>query len=100
MAEKKPVQLQIKVDDPVAQGEYANFLSILHNPTEFVMDFGRVMPGMPEVRVKARILATPFHAKRFLETLRHNLELYEKSYGSIRTDFGSDPVEPPPGMLS
>jgi len=94
MAEKKPVQLQIKVDDPVGQGEYANFLSILHNPTEFVLDFGRVMPGVPEVRVKARILATPFHAKRFLETLRHNIDLYEKSYGPIRTDFGPEPALP------
>lgn len=100
MAEKKPVQLQIKVDDPVAQGEYANFLSILHNPTEFVLDFGRVMPGMPEVRVKARILATPFHAKRFLETLRHNIDLYEKNYGPIRSDFGQEPVPPSSEMPS
>jgi hypothetical protein len=69
MAEKKPVQLQIKVEEAVGQGEYANFLSILHNPTEFVLDFGRVMPGVPEVRVKSRILTTPYHAKRFLETL-------------------------------
>jgi hypothetical protein len=94
MAEKKPVQLQIKVDDSIGQGEYANFLSILHNPTEFVLDFGRLMPGVAEVRVKSRILATPFNAKRFLETLKHNIDLYEKSYGTIRTDFGPEP--PPP----
>lgn len=100
MAEKKPVQLQIKVEDAVGQGEYANFLSILHNPTEFVMDFARMMPGVPEVRVKARILTTPLHAKRFLETLRHNLELYEKSYGPIRTDFGPEPTPLPPEMPS
>jgi len=100
MAEKKPVQLQIKIDDPVAQGEYANFLSILHNPTEFVLDFGRVMPGMAEVRVKARLLTTPFHAKRFMETLRQNLDLYEKSYGPIRSDFGPEPVPPSSEMPS
>jgi hypothetical protein len=99
MAEKKPVQLQIKVEEAVGQGEYANFLSILHNPTEFVLDFGRVMPGVPEVRVKSRILTTPYHAKRFLETLRHNLELYEKTYGPIRTDFGSEAPPPPPSVI-
>ena len=40
------------------------------------------------------------HAKRFLETLRHNLDLYEKAYGPIRTDFGPEPVQTPPGMPS
>ena len=101
MSDKKPVQLQIKVDEPVAQGEYANFLSVLHNPTEFVLDFGRVVPGTPEVRVRARVLTTPYHAKRFLETLRQNVDLYEKNFGPIRTDFGSEPpVEFPGGMPS
>jgi len=101
MSDKKPVQLQIKVDEPVAQGEYANFLSILHNPTEFVLDFGRLVPGAPEVRVKARILTTPFHARRFLETLKQNVEMYEKSFGPIRTDFGPEPHFPgPEGMPS
>jgi hypothetical protein len=101
MSEKKPVQLQIKVDEPVAQGEYANFLSILHNPTEFVLDFGRLVPGSPEVRVKSRILTTPFHARRFLETLKQNVDMYEKSFGPIRTDFGPDPhTSGPEGMPS
>jgi len=101
MSDKKPVQLQIKVDEPVAQGEYANFLSILHNPTEFVLDFGRLVPGAAEVRVRARILTTPFHAKRFLDTLKQNVEMYEKSFGPIRTDFGPDPQRPDPeGMPS
>lgn len=85
----------------MAQGEYANFLSILHNPTEFVLDFGRVVPGAPEVRVRSRILATPYNAKRFLETLKQNVEIYEKNFGPIRMDFGHDPqAEPPLGMPS
>jgi hypothetical protein len=97
MKEKKPFQLQIIVDDSIAQGEYSNFLSILHNPTEFILDFGRIVPGKPEVKVKARIIATPYHAKRFLETLKQNIEIYEKNFGTIKTDFGEE--NPPPENL-
>ncbi|MEJ5165652.1 MAG: DUF3467 domain-containing protein [Thermoanaerobaculia bacterium] len=97
MKDKKPIQIQIVVEDSIAQGEYSNFLSVLHNPMEFILDFGRIVPGKPEVKVKSRIITTPYHIKRFLETLKQNIENYEKNFGQIKTDFGEE--GPPPENL-
>ena len=85
--EKKPVQLKVVVDEDVDQGLYVNFANIFHNPTEFVIDFGRVVPGKREVKIHSRIITTPFHAKRFMETLAQNIANYEQKYGPISMTF-------------
>lgn len=99
MKDKKPISIQVVVDDNVAQGEYSNFLSIFHNPTEFILDFGRIIPGKPEVKVKSRIITTPYHIKRFYETLKQNIENYEKNFGPIKIDFGEE-TPPPENLIS
>ena len=92
MSEKKPVQLKVIVTDEVAEGQYVNFANIFHSPTEFVIDFGRVVPGKSEVKIMTRIISTPFHARRFLEVLQHNISTYEQKFGPVRTDYAeSDP---------
>ncbi|HPR64574.1 MAG TPA: DUF3467 domain-containing protein [Thermoanaerobaculia bacterium] len=97
MDETKQVQLKVIVGDDVDQGIYVNFANIFHNPTEFVLDLGRVVPGKPEVKIHARLITTPFHAKRILETLKMNIAQYEQSFGPIRTEYGgpSDKGEKP-----
>ncbi len=87
MTESKPVAVKVTIDEPTAHGHYVNFANILHNPTEFVLDFGRAVPGRPDVKIVSRILTTPFHAKQLLRALRENIELYERAYGEIRSDF-------------
>ncbi len=94
MTESKPVAVKVTIDEPTAQGHYVNFANILHNPTEFVLDFGRAVPGRPDVKIVSRILTTPFHAKQLLRALRENIELYERSYGEIRSDFPGATPEP------
>jgi hypothetical protein len=79
--------LQFSMDETVANGVYANFANIIHNPAEFVFDFGRVVPGRNDVRVLSRVLTTPVHAKQFLDALAQNIAMYEKTFGPIRTDF-------------
>ncbi len=79
--------LQFSIDDAVANGIYVNFANIIHNPAEFIVDFGRVVPGKNDVRVHSRILLTPVHAKQLLSALAQNVALYEKNFGTIRTDF-------------
>jgi len=79
--------LQFSIDDSVANGVYANFANIIHNPAEFVFDFGRAVPGRTDVRVLSRVLTTPVHAKQLLNALAQNIALYEKTFGPIRTDF-------------
>ena len=57
--ESQPPSLQFSIDDSVANGVYVNFANIIHNPAEFVIDFGRVVPGRTDVRVLSRVLTTP-----------------------------------------
>ena len=82
-----PPALQFSIDDSVASGTYVNFANIIHNPAEFVIDFGRIVPGRSEVRVLTRVLTSPVHAKQFLNALGQNIALYEKTFGTIRTEF-------------
>ena len=87
---------QLTVDPELARGEYANFVSIAHNFSEVLLDFGRTMPGRQDIPVVARIIMSPFHAKQLLRAITHNLQLYEKTYGAI-ADPPAGPTEPPEG---
>src|SRR5437763_6260227 len=88
MDEQQPQQptIRIALDDNVAQGEYINFANIIHSPSEFVIDLGRVVPGRPDVKIYSRVIMTPLHAKQLLEALGHNIGLYEQKFGEIRIE--------------
>ncbi|HEY0143335.1 MAG TPA: DUF3467 domain-containing protein [Thermoanaerobaculia bacterium] len=77
--------IRIVLDDAVAQGEYVNFANIIHSPSEFVLDLGRVVPGRTDVKVYSRVILTPLHAKQLLEALAHNISLFEQKFGEIRS---------------
>lgn len=83
MDEEKPVDFKMTIDEPTSAGHYVNFANILHNPTEFVVDFGRIVPGRPDVKILSRILTTPVHAKQLLKALAQNIALYEQQFGTI-----------------
>jgi hypothetical protein len=87
MSDPKPVQVKVTIDEATAEGHYVNFANILHNPTEFVIDFGRVVPGRADVKVMSRILTTPYHAKQIAQALTQNIQVYERNFGEIRSDF-------------
>ena len=78
-----PPSLQIELSEEVAAGIYTNLVMISHSPEEFVLDFIRVMPGVPKARVKSRVVVTPGHAKRLLAALADNLRRYEAQHGEI-----------------
>ena len=46
--EKNNNPLQIELKEEVAQGKYANLAIITHSSSEFIVDFVRVMPGLPK----------------------------------------------------
>ena len=77
-------QLQIELKEDVAQGIYANLAIITHSSSEFILDFVRVMPGMPKAGVQSRIVLAPEHAKRLLRALEENIGKYERSFGPVR----------------
>lgn len=76
--------LQIELTPEVAQGEYANFAIITHSSSDFVLDFARVLPGLPKAKVGSRVILAPEHAKRLLGALQENIMRYERGYGPIK----------------
>ena len=92
------VELDIELNDEVAQGTYANLAIISHSASEFVLDFVRLMPGMPKAKVKSRIILTPEHAKRLLRSLQENIVRYESNVGKIVIPVPSSPGDTGPKM--
>ena len=85
-ANEKPKgnQLNIEISEEVADGIYSNLAIITHSNSEFVLDFIRVMPGVPKAKVRSRILLTPQHAKRLMRALADNISKYEQTHGAIK----------------
>ena len=79
----KQPQLSIELTEENAEGIYSNLVMIAHSPEEFILDFIRVMPGVPKARVKSRIIVTPQHAKRLLAAIEDNIARYEAQFGPI-----------------
>ncbi len=75
-------QLQVELP-PQLDATYSNLVIIQHSPSEFILDFARVLPNMPSAKVGARIVMTPMHAKLLLRALNENIEKYEAQYGAI-----------------
>ncbi|MCX8057418.1 MAG: DUF3467 domain-containing protein [Ignavibacteria bacterium] len=84
--QQPPQQLSIELGEKEAEGIYSNLAIITHSPSEFIIDFTRVMPGVPKAKVYARIITNPQHAKMFLQALKENIEKYEKKYGVIKIE--------------
>ena len=76
--------LQMELPQEVAQGQYANFAVITHSSSDFVLDFARILPGVPKAQVKSRVILAPEHAKRLLIALQDNIMRYESQFGKIQ----------------
>jgi hypothetical protein len=85
MEENQPQnQIDIELSEEIAEGIYSNLAIITHSQSEFVLDFIKIMPGVPKARVKSRILLTPQHAKRLIKALADNVQRYESMHGKIK----------------
>ena len=89
MAEQKELKINITPDK--AQGVFANLALIAHTPTEFVLDFAQLMPGLPQANVVSRIVVTPDQAKKILGALQNNIAQYEQKFGTIQPVGGPVP---------
>ncbi|BDD02989.1 DUF3467 domain-containing protein [Aureibacter tunicatorum] len=87
MADEKqnPNQISIELSEDMAEGVYTNLAMIAHAQSEFVIDFIRMMPGVPKAKVKSRIILTPEHAKRLLKALEDNIKKYEANFGPVKS---------------
>ena len=83
-------QINIELGEKEAEGIYSNLAIITHSPAEFVIDFTRVLPGVPKAQVQARLIMTPQHAKLLMRALEENIGKYEMKFGEIKI-HGDDP---------
>ena len=88
-----PQQINVALGEKEAEGIYSNLVLISHSPAEFVLDFTRMVPGVPKTKVYARIIMTPPHAKSLLKALEDNIQKYEKQFGEIKT-VGGEQAKP------
>ena len=77
-------QLDIELSEEIADGIYSNLAIISHSNSEFVIDFVRMLPGLPKAKVKSRIVLNPQHAKRLLLALSDNVQKFEDNFGEIK----------------
>lgn len=92
--QKNPNQISIELNEEVAQGIYSNLAVITHSSAEFIIDFIRIMPGIPKAQVKSRIILTPEHTKRLVVALQDNIAKYEAVHGVIKEVSETGPMMP------
>jgi len=89
MAEK---QVNIQIDHR-ENGFYSDNISIIHNPSKFILDFKQVTPRIDYIHGKSQETLSVKHrviildvkfAKLFLNTLKKSIEGYERKYGEIK----------------
>ena len=85
MEKHPPQQVKVELTEPAAEGTYSNWVMITYGSSEFIIDFGRFLPGLPKTKVYSRIVMTPQHIKRLLKVLENNVANYEKKFGEIKS---------------
>ncbi len=86
------IQLQIHLDDEIANGQYINMALVNHTETEFTLDFIYVQPQQPKATVRSRIITNPKHMKRLLLAMQDNVAKFEAKFGAIELSEPGSPV--------
>ena len=85
MENRQPQQrITMDLGEKEAEGIYSNLTLISHSPHEFILDFARLVPGLPKSKVHARIIMTPQSAKALMKSLEINIEKFEGTHGEIK----------------
>ena len=83
MANQKEQNLKLNINPEVAKGTYSNLVVVSHNPSEIVLYFAQMLPGLEGATVRERVIMSPIHAKRLLMALNDNIKKYEQQFGAI-----------------
>lgn len=93
----QPQQIQINLDDKEAEGIYSNLAFCHLSPSEFIIDFARIMPGAKRAKVHSRVILTPQAAKAVARLLQDNVKRFEDQHGEIKMP-GTTGQQPPIGF--
>jgi hypothetical protein len=53
-------------------------------PASKIIDFARILPGLPKAKVFSRIVMTPQHSLLLHNALADNIKKYEERFGKIK----------------
>ncbi len=84
-------ELQLELNNQIADGVYANLVIVSHSDSEFIFDFARMLPGKPKATIHSRVIMNPKNAKLFLNALQDNISKFEKKFGTIKGGDGAPP---------
>lgn len=82
--QNNPNQINIELTEETSEGTYTNLTIVTHSPSEFILDFIQLMPGVPKGKVKSRVILTPDNAKKLMKALTENIQKYESTHGKIK----------------
>ena len=77
-------KLNVELGEKEAEGIYSNLVLIAHSPSEFILDFARVLPASPKAKIFSRIVMTPSSARALLDLLERNIKSFEEKNGKIK----------------
>lgn len=75
-------EYSMRMDPDVAVGEYANYVQIRFNSIEMVLDFSRLIPDLNAIQLVSRVLISPALAKSLAESLKMNVDAFEREFGA------------------
>ena len=93
MSEENTKNIEIQLNEDIAQGIYSNLSIINHTDFEFVVDFVYLQPNVSKGKVQSRVILTPQNAKRFLLALQDNVKKYEAKHGTISREHLVSPKD-------
>lgn len=91
--EPKAPPVSVEIGEKESEGIYSNFVLIAHSASEFIIDFARILPGLPKAKVFSRIVMTPQHAKLLLQALDENIKKFEDRFGKIKITGKEEPTK-------
>lgn len=94
MAKKKEKKMNVKID-PGGAGFFSDFITVSHNPKNFIVDFQQATPrftrlgeNKPQHTMYVKhntVILDPNVAKNLLKTLKKNIKKYEEKFGEIKS---------------
>lgn len=81
--------MKVKIPDDVASNPFfSNAMMTREYESEFVLDFGVLLPEMNLVLGKTRIIVSPAMLKIMQGALQTSIKKYEAAHGEIKTGQG------------
>ena len=82
--------MQVKADDKILRGTYANAIQAQFTKEEFVLDCMNMFP--PVATLNARLIMSPGHVKRVANMLAGLIKQYETQHGAITEAAAPDSI--------